>query len=273
MKIQKLVQYTRSLCCPYCNSVSFIRRGKVKGIQRYLCKGCNRSFRDTSLTPMHHLHKKELVEKYLDAMEKGMSVRKSAEYVGVSKNTSFNWRHKLISSMRACPVSKCQKQVGGASIIRLPYSEKGRKKASVDPHIPSKSILVVTAKQLWLTTISHKNSVTELSQKIDKQFNNCFLSKMPDKLLTEALKKQTAALPINNIQSRIDCEKLVMNQQNKLMTWMMRFRGVATKYLLNYWSWYSAIQNAVKYCNSHSEFIQQSVSQRNLLCYRILKVR
>jgi transposase len=34
-------------CCKFCKSRSFIKRGFIRGHQRYMCRDCNRQFTDT----------------------------------------------------------------------------------------------------------------------------------------------------------------------------------------------------------------------------------
>lgn len=81
--------------CPHCNSTSLTRSGFDRGIQRYLCKNCLKTFKATIGTPSHGLHKKEKIARYLKAAREGMSVRKAAQYASISNNTSFAWKHRF----------------------------------------------------------------------------------------------------------------------------------------------------------------------------------
>lgn len=122
---QKMVQYPRAFDCPYCSSISNVRRGTVKNIQVYTCRSCGKSFRDTTNTSLHRLHKKDKVAKYLQAMRLGLSVRKAAAYAGVSKNTSFAWRHKFLCSASLMSRPKETRAVLSASLVNHALFSKG----------------------------------------------------------------------------------------------------------------------------------------------------
>jgi transposase-like protein len=54
--------------CPHCNSLKYYRYGKDKGSMRFKCKECNRTFTEHTGTWLTGLHKKELVNDYLELM-------------------------------------------------------------------------------------------------------------------------------------------------------------------------------------------------------------
>lgn len=119
---------TYSVCtCPHCDSTEFRKHGTDRGIQRYYCKKCCKTFKETTKTPIHGLHKKNKVAIYLEALKNGMSVRKAAVVTGISKNTSFAWRHKLLSSLPAQTIVRNSGHVAAIKIIETPYSNKGKR--------------------------------------------------------------------------------------------------------------------------------------------------
>jgi transposase-like protein len=83
--------------CPRCDSRSAVRNGKRNGIQRYRCKPCRRCFTDLTGTVLEGLHKRHKFLHFCLCMIQGLSVRAAAREVGISKNTSFDWRHRMIS--------------------------------------------------------------------------------------------------------------------------------------------------------------------------------
>lgn len=268
-----MVQFVQSVCCPYCQSNNFIRRGKVSGIQRYQCKLCRRSFRDTTLTALHHLHKKGQVEKYLQAMYKGMSVRKAAQFAGVSKNTSFAWRHKLLSSIASRPQPKEEKSVAGATIIRLPYSAKGRKKIpEIDRHA-TKSLLLATKSQIWIYKINNKRSSIHSAQMISRILKESHLSTDKDSLLTRAVKLQSSARQINLRFLKNTLLHTVLTVEDQLHSWMKRFCGVATKYLQHYWSWFACLTSCSKIKEGFFEFNKLCTEHRCLEHYKRVRLQ
>ncbi len=88
--------YTRlsGLSCPRCASTVFHRHGRDLGIQRFRCQDCGRTFKETVNTPLHWLHDKKKMQKYVITMYEHKSLRTATEEIGICEVTSFNWRHK-----------------------------------------------------------------------------------------------------------------------------------------------------------------------------------
>ena len=73
--------------CPHCGSVRFVKDGHANGRQRFRCRetGCARTFNALTGTPLARLH---MPEKHLEnarLMAAGLSVRVTAERLGVSR--------------------------------------------------------------------------------------------------------------------------------------------------------------------------------------------
>ncbi len=91
-------------CCPNCKGNDIRANGKYKGIQRYYCKECKKYFRNTTGKVVFGLKKPELFSTYLYNMLMGYSIKKCAEQTKVCVQTSFDWRHKVLSAFeQACP--------------------------------------------------------------------------------------------------------------------------------------------------------------------------
>lgn len=266
-KTPEQVQLPVAYSCPHCDSVKYIRNGINKGIQRYKCKTCNRTFKDTTDTPLHGLHKKDKIGKYLDALREGMSIRKAAKYVGVSKNTAFVWRHKLLSSLNDCPKTKETRSVAGMAILRTPYSAKGRKKEPEKHQGQSKTILIITSSGLTIKKLEG-NVVKDALKVITSSISKGNVATASDILLTKALKKQEIITYINiSKQAEIYKEK-VTSYIDEIEDWMHRFRGVASKYLQHYWSWYAAMHISGLYKEDVQCFYRWAVGTRSLTCFR-----
>jgi len=269
--MHKLVQYPVALSCPKCSYSFFIRCGKVKGIQRYRCKNCGTYFRDTTDTPLHHLHKKEKVSRYLKAMQKGMSVRKAASYAGISKNTAFIWRHKFLSSLSRKPLPAEQNAKAGAVVIQLPYSAKGRKKPPEKNTKQTKSLLIISRTDVLIKKISSRKCTFSSSQILDSAIKNGCLATVPDRLLSSSMKKQTKIRPFQNPVLKMKYTELARDGLIQINNWMQRFRGVASKYLQYYWEWYVSLQRAEKLVSGDNEFSNWCVENRSLSGFKRVK--
>ena len=86
----------RVSCCPDCGGRRIHRHGHVRGLQRYRCCACGRTFSALSGTPLASLRHRAKWLDYLDNMLDSQSVRKSADALGIHRNTSFRWRHRFL---------------------------------------------------------------------------------------------------------------------------------------------------------------------------------
>jgi len=84
-------------CCPRCGGARSHRCGRASGLQRWRCLACGRSFNALSGTQLAHLRKKEHWLHYLQCLLDSRTVRASAEVVQVHRTTSFRWRHRMVA--------------------------------------------------------------------------------------------------------------------------------------------------------------------------------
>ena len=84
-------------CCPACRAEHSYRHGHDRGIQRYRCRACKKTFSALSGTPLSRLRHRAKWLDYLQKMLDTQSVRASAAAVGVHWNTSFRWRHRFLA--------------------------------------------------------------------------------------------------------------------------------------------------------------------------------
>ena len=85
--------------CPYCQSDKVLKRGLQKGVQMYQCKSCVKWYSETTGTLLWDIKLKIKWQGYLRCMEQRMSLKAVAEELEICIQTSFNWRHKILSSL------------------------------------------------------------------------------------------------------------------------------------------------------------------------------
>lgn len=183
-----------ALTCPFCDSINFIRYGKYKGkhktIQRYKCKTCTRAFRETTNTPLHWLHLKDKVGKYLEALDLGLSVRRAAKHTKISKNTAFDWRHKILSSLKAHPHQKESAAIAAITTINLPYSTKGKNLPQGPKKKDTKSILTVSETGIWLNKLPEKKQSINTAKLLARHLQNSHITHTQDRIISKAIKLQ-----------------------------------------------------------------------------------
>ena len=116
----------KAVNCPHCSCKHIRANGKLKGVQRYFCNGCKKNFSETTGKFWYNIKKKEKLNKYLYCLLSGYSIRKSAKETRISIQTSFDWRHKLLTSFSSISVEEFQGIVESDDLF-FAYSEKGNR--------------------------------------------------------------------------------------------------------------------------------------------------
>lgn len=86
--------------CPRCQSTAVIRYGNRCGKQRFLCKGCGRTFVETTNTIMFMSHQPKTVwNEVISDTFSGVSLDKTGERLDVSHQCVFDMRHKILLAL------------------------------------------------------------------------------------------------------------------------------------------------------------------------------
>jgi transposase-like protein len=101
-KIEKSEEKKPKPPCPHCNDDKVLRNGRKEGRQRYICKGCGKTFAENTNTAISQSHFGEGVWKQVisDTLS-GVSLDETAGSIYTSHSTVFNMRHKILLSLEA----------------------------------------------------------------------------------------------------------------------------------------------------------------------------
>jgi transposase-like protein len=278
---QSIIKF-ETYSCPHCQSRHFVGVGKQKGVQRFKCKNCSKYFSETTGKFSYGIKKRGLLKQYLDCFLAGLSIRESAKICGISKHTSFIWRHKILVALQRMGSPEFERIVEIESIVE-PFSTKGQRKERVDCRKASKAVnsgeessTTVNGRHLtagesnipktvgvlhaldWQGNLMMKAVGTSKLKKRD--FERIFSSKL-DKvqvICAKADRSVTAfvrGIDVEYVRSRrggvrkAERRYQITNVLKTVLSWrnfMLRFHGVATKYLQNYLNWYMLL-NRLKY--------------------------
>lgn len=127
--------------CPKCGCDNITTHGKdAKGKRRYRCKGCRTTFTNTSFSVVSNsTFGKETWLKYIELLLKRTSLRKSAKECGMSLQTAFFWRHKIL---RVIQNDQDNRVLGGiieTDELYIPISYKGNHSKSSHFVMPRKA--------------------------------------------------------------------------------------------------------------------------------------
>ena len=87
--------------CPHCASAGAVSRGKARGLRRYRCKACGKTF--GALTGIVGLHHKERWLAFGASLGAGETIREAAERCGIAPSTAHRWRHRFLAAVRQAP--------------------------------------------------------------------------------------------------------------------------------------------------------------------------
>lgn len=253
------------LSCPCCESHQYIKYGKVKGLQRFKCKKCARTFGHTSNSPLYRIQKKEQLIKYITCLHEKETIRSAAKHVGISIKTSFEWRHKLLSSFNGGLKNYSEDGKTSLYIHTMAFSHKGSKKVSEKQPRKIYTLFRVTPYgNIELNRITDGLLKKELHDIIAKQ-NGPIIQYAKQRMLTAVIRKTGKTDQETRDKAQItDAKKLGASELQKLQQWMEKFRGVASKYLSQYWAWYIAKKHCSDFILGKERFQNICLSRRQI---------
>jgi transposase-like protein len=242
--------------CPQCGSHTIGKWGSAKGLRRFRCRACKRTFNALTGTPLARLRKKEHWDQFAACLQDSKTIRASAEECGVHRNTTFRWRHRFLAwinenkppslhgVVEADETFFLESKKGSRNLGRKPRkrggkaSKRGRSK---------EQICVLVARDRSGQTTDHilpafNAEVVEglLGPAIDQDAMLCtdgsnvyaaFAAKRG--LLHEAVNLSAG----ERVRAKTIHLQNVNGYHSRLKGWIARFHGVSTRWLSSYLGW------------------------------------
>ncbi len=262
---QEISQKRKNKPCPHCYSFKVYKRGKQNGVQMYKCNACSKWYSETTGTALYDIKLKSKWQSYINCMEKGMPIKKIAKELGISIQTSFDWRHKILSSLSQFTPEQLTDEVE-CDELELALNEKGSRSLDRLPRKRSSDFKRNQGKGK-LTTVQVVTAISRNGEKILKAIESKRLSK---KEIAQALdgvladdsilitdkhpsykayasdnpsikhKRLLAKDHVDKNDTSLHLQK-VNNVHAQLRRFLRPFNGVSSKYLQNYLNWYSYV--------------------------------
>lgn len=270
--------------CPHCQSHLIVANGKNKGVQRFRCKECKKNFSENSGTSIANLKKGHLWKTYIKHMFEGYSIAKCAKLTGISIQTSFDWRHKVLSSLQSLSPEKFD-GISESDDIFFNYSEKGSKSLTRKPRKRGNHGIkqgVSEDKVAVILTCDRKNNkdfqVAKRGRIRKVDIEKALSGKLNKKsiLCTDSHRSYTAFAKSEGIEhQKIHARKKqyvkdkIYHVQNANQTagalkqWMSGFNGVSTKYLQNYLCWFMVLEQVKGKTDKVKEFALAALVSTN----------
>lgn len=273
--------------CPHCGSIAVKGHAKYRsGRSRFKCLACLKTFNDLTNTPLSGVHSPDKMARFAVQMARGGgSLRQSAKDFSIDLRTAFSWRHKIMQAYSVAPSRKL-KGIAEADETFFLFSEKGNKKVSrrrkarqrggraSKAGISNEQVPVIVGcdreGELILGVagrgrISLKEIERVLGSRIDDDAVLCTDSHSSFKAFAKAhsIKYQ----PVNISKGKRVVKKIyhiqhVNGAHTRVKAWMVRFNGVATKYLDDYMGWFALMEETKPYDDREQKFTERSIAQR-----------
>lgn len=237
--------------CAYCGDAEVVRHGHSAGHQRYLCKGCGRTFQSLSGTPLLRLGDRDKWLAYAECLSRGLTVRASAEEVGLTVDRAFRWRHRflgLLSKQR--PDGLTGVVEADETVFRRSFKgqRKGLPRGGPAPEGQDEWVSVLVAMQ--------RGTRLETDQVLENRSATTMTAALQPRLAHDAVLSTDGnpSYRVVAVNLGIEAGRFVASYDgpggdgvwhvqnvnayhSRLKGWMGRFHGVATKYLHNYLGW------------------------------------
>lgn len=244
--------------CPHCAAAAaqLAPWGWSRGLRRYRCRACRRTCNVLTSTGLAHLRKADCWQDYAQALIDGLTVRKAARQCGISKNTAFLWRHRFLAHAAKHHDTR---ETGIVEVDETFFLEsfKGQRQL---PRTPRKRGGVGATRgtgkdQIPVMVVRDREGHTADFQlaKLDAQHVQAALIPLIDHesvlctdgaavyatfARTSGITHQVVhARPGQRVREGAFHIQNVNAYHSRLKSWMVRFHGVATRYLANYLGW------------------------------------
>lgn len=249
--------------CPHCAAERVVKNGTARGLQRFMCRECGKTFCALTGTPLAHLHMRG---KWLDqaaALRDGLTLCEVAENLNIAVSTAFRWRHRFLELPKTV---QAQALIGIAEADETYFlrSNKGQRKDLGRPArkrggkaskrgLSDEQVPVLVARDRsgstadFILAIVDKAHVSAVMKPLLAQ--DAILCTDSSKVLTAAAKDMGVMHHSVNLSAgvRVDGPWHVQNvnaYHSRLKNWLRRFKGVATRYMDSYLGWFRAIDRS-----------------------------
>jgi transposase-like protein len=264
--VQKLIddRFQTDLKCPHCKERRIHRHGMARGLRRYKCLACAKTFNALTETPMARLRKRDRWLKYADALGASESVRAAAVRAGVNASTSFRWRHRFLSARKEArdqqltgivEVDECFVLASRKGERRLPRKARKRGGKAKKPGLSGEQTPILIARDRYghhLNAVLLNRSEDAVSAVLKDAISKteALLCMDGDPALIAFAKREAIEYELiiashgEHVHEKVLHIQTVNSYMSRFKKWLDRFNGVATKYLPNYLGWRQALEKS-----------------------------
>jgi transposase-like protein len=241
--------------CPHCGTPGAVARGRARGLRRYQCKGCGRTFGALTGTPLSGLHHKERWLDFGQSLAARETVREAAARCAVAVSTAFRWRHRFLGAVKsgastlkgiveADETFVLASRKGERDLGRKPRKRGGKAQKRGLSHEQVPVLVAADRSGATLSAVLPAVNAAALQEVLGPVIAK-------DALLVSdgctSYPPCAAALGISHEALNLSAGERVRgdlhiqtvnSRHEQIKTFLRRHRGVATKYLDNYLRWF-----------------------------------
>ena len=243
--------------CPHCHSLEVRSWGCARGLPRYRCAQCHKTFNPFTGTPVAGLHNKDRWVDQAQALAEGESLAKAAERCQIHPSTAFRWRHRFLAALNFDKPERLSGVVEADETFIL-ESFKGRRGGLARPArrrggkaakrgLSAEQVPVIVARDrsgatldAVLPRLDAASLKDALGERIPPSTDFCCDGGAAITAFARRAKLKIHVLPAPGNPKPENPEFHINNvnaYHGRLKEWMRRFHGVATENLPTYLSW------------------------------------
>ena len=244
---------------PHCASAGAVSRGKARGLRRYRCKACGKTFGALTGTALSGLHHKERWLAFGASLGAGETIREAAERCGIAPSTAHRWRPPLPGGGAPSAGPACRDRRGGRDLrSREPEggAEAGSQAAPARRQGPQTRPLARAGADPGRRRSRRRDPQPHLARPQRKEREGgagagrrprCLARLRRQPLLSA--RRSGAGHPSREHQrrrrragSRRPAHPAVNSRHSQIKGFLRGFRSIATKYLDSYLRWFHLIE-------------------------------
>lgn len=209
-------------------------------------------------TPLARTRRIDQWALYLACMGESRTIRDSAARASIHTTTAFRWRHRLLDEARACDTDTLSGWIEiGVATFR--YSEKGSRSKSREPrprawYVRGDDVNVIIACDRSDVVVTEATGRSPTRRLHSREVARALDGRIDDSAMLLAAEGPFGGVATYAARRRLRCVDTrprawrrspplahtwtTYNYRLRLIAWIERFRGVATKYLPNYLMWH-----------------------------------
>jgi len=263
--------------CPHCAATHVVRNGHSNGLQRYRCHDCRKSFNALTGTALARLHQRGKWLNQSAALAEGRTLRQVARQLNIALSAAHRWRHRFLRQPGMERVAALR-GIAEADETYFLHSRKGQRrlnrparhrggKASTRGLAPDLVPVLVARDRSGQTA----NLILSSTRAADMA---CALRPLlpTDTVLctdgSSALAAAARSMGVEHHAINVAAGRHAVGAwhiqnvnafDSRLKLWMLRFKGIATRYLSHYLGWFRAIDRSANAASNSALFLTLAV--------------